>query len=269
VTTQTSTTVASGNIISTTPAGGTSVAPGSAVNLVVSTGAPAAPGLVAAFGFDEVSGLTAINSANSAFNGTIRQAIRVAGKIGKALQFDGINDWVTVTDATASPLDLTTGMTLEAWVNPSVSSGWETVLMKERGAAGEGLLAYALYSRDGAPRAGGTANPSAYIRTNPVLTTTDRAVRGTAAIPLNAWTHLAATYDGANMRYYVNGVLVGTTAGTGSINVANGALRIGGNNSAPAGQGEWFQGLIDEVRVYNRALSAAEIATDMNAPIVP
>jgi len=271
-TTASSATVGAGKIISTNPAAGASVPPGTAVAYVVSTGPAAALGLVAAFGFEEATGATAINTANGAFNGTIFQAIRTAtGKIGKALSFDGTNDWVTVTDTAASPLDLTTGMTLEAWVNPAAASGWETVIMKERGNAGEGLLAYALYARDGAPRAGGTVGPAGYIRVNPVASTTDRGVRGTVAtaIPLNTWTHLATTYDGANLRYYVNGVLIGTTAGTGSINVANGALRIGGNNSAPAGQGEFFRGLIDEVRVYNRALSAAEIGTDMTAPIVP
>jgi len=270
VTTASSATVAAGSVISQSPAGGTSAVPGSAVALTVSSG-PAAPvGLVAAFGFDEAAGTIAINSVNAAFNGTIFQAVRTAaGKIGKALSFDGVNDWVTVTDTTGSPLDLTTGMTLEAWVNPAAASGWETVIMKERGNAGEGLLAYALYARDGAPRAGGTAGPAGYLRVNPVATTSDRGVRGPSAIPLNTWTHLATTYDGANMRFYVNGVLAGTTAGTGTINAANGALRIGGNNSAPLGLGEFFKGLIDEVRVYNRALSAAEITADMTTPVVP
>jgi hypothetical protein len=103
------------------------------------------------------------------------------------------------------------------------------------------------------------------VRVQPVLSTTDRAVRGTATVARNVWTHLATTYDGANQRFYVNGVLVGTTPGTGSIVVSNGAIRIGGNASST---GEFFQGLIDEVRVYNRALSAAEIVTDMNAAIV-
>jgi len=249
-----------------------SVAPGSAVALVVSTGAPAPPagGLVLALGFEEASGNPVVDSSAAPMNGTISGATRVAaGKIGRGLSFDGINDWVTVTDTAGSKLDLTTGMTLEAWVNPTVASGWETVVMKERGNAGEGLLAYALYARDGAPRSGGTAGPAGYLRANPVASTSDRGVRGATAVPMNAWTHLATTYDGTNMRFYVNGVLVGTTAGSGSINVANGALRIGGNNSAPLGQGEFFKGLIDEVRVYNRALSAAEITTDMTTPVVP
>ena len=218
-----------------------------------------------ALGFDEAAGLTAIDSSPSAKNGTIRQALRVPGKIGGALSFDGVDDWVTVTDTTASPLDLNLGMTLEAWVNPVLMSGWECILMKERGVVGEGLLSYALYAHDGAPLSLGLPVPAGYVRVNPVLTTTDRAVRGVAALPLNTWTHLATTYDGTNQRMYVNGVLVSTVAGTGGINQANGALRIGGNASST---GEFFQGLIDEVRVYNRALSAAEIATDMITPIV-
>jgi hypothetical protein len=267
VTMASSTTVAPGSVISTNPTGGGSVPRGTIVALVVSAPvAPPAPGgLVLALGFDEASGLTAIDSSASAMNGTIRQATRVTGKFGGALSFDGVDDWVTVTDVTASPLDLTTGLTLEAWVNPAVMSGWETVLMKERGTAGAGLLAYALYAHDGAPLAAGAAKPAGYVRVNPVASTTDRAVRGAAALPLNTWTHIATTYDGANQRFYVNGVLVGTTPGSGAINVANGAIRIGGNNSST---GEFFQGLIDEVRVYNRALSASEIASDMSTAVV-
>jgi hypothetical protein len=111
--------------------------------------------------------------------------------------------------------------------------------------------------------------PAGYVRLGPAASTTDRAARGTTKLPLNTWTHLATTYDGTNQRFYVNGILVGTTlspAGSGGgIVQSNGALRIGGNASST---GEFFQGLIDEVRVYNRALSAAEIVTDMNTAIV-
>jgi hypothetical protein len=62
---------------------------------------------------------------------------------------------------------------------------------------------------------------------------------------------------------YVNGALVGDVALTGNIATSTTPLRIGGNTV----WGEWFQGLIDEVRVYNRALTAAEIQADMTTPI--
>ena len=91
----------------------------------------------------------------------------------------------------------------------------------------------------------------------------DRDVRGTAQLPLNTWTHLATTYDGSALRLYVNGTQVATLAATGSIVTSTGALKLGGN----ALWGEWYSGLIDELRVYNRALTPAEIQGDMTRPV--
>jgi Concanavalin A-like lectin/glucanases superfamily len=143
--------------------------------------------------------------------------------------------------------------------------------MKERGGVGTGLMSYSLYAHDGAgevpPQANSFAGPAGYIRVSPAASTTDQAVRQALHTPLalNTWTHIATTYDGTSQRLYINGVLVATKAQTGTIAAGNQPLRIGGNNVS----GEFFQGLIDEVRVYNRALSAAEITTDMTTPIVP
>jgi hypothetical protein len=94
-------------------------------------------------------------------------------------------------------------------------------------------------------------------------TGTNISASGTAALGLNVWTHLAATYDGAMLRLYVNGALAGSTALTGSLDATTGPLRIGGNSV----RSEWFNGLIDEVRVYSRALSQSEIQTDMNTAV--
>jgi hypothetical protein len=105
------------------------------------------------------------------------------------------------------------------------------------------------------------SRPAAYFTTSGGAL---RAVTGTAVLPTNAWTHIAVTYDGANMRFYVNGVQVRAVLRSGAIAATGGALHIGGND---VWGGEFFKGLIDEVRVYNRALSAAEIAADMNAPL--
>jgi len=89
-------------------------------------------------------------------------------------------------------------------------------------------------------------------------------VNGTSGLPLNTWSHLALTFDGAALRLYVNGQLVGSKAQTGSVPVTSGVLSIGGNN---IWSDQYFSGRIDEIRIYNRALNQQEIQNDMNTPI--
>jgi hypothetical protein len=84
-------------------------------------------------------------------------------------------------------------------------------------------------------------------------------------LPVNTWTYLTGTFDGTTMRLYVNGNLVGTLETSAPIDVTDGVLRIGADHSWP---GEAFPGAIDEVRIYNRALSQSEIQVDMNTPVV-
>jgi hypothetical protein len=207
-------------------------------------------GPVAAFGFEEGAGTVAGDASGHANHATLRgPRWTTSGRFGRGLTLDGIDDWVTVADGAS--LDLTRGMTLEAWVRPARLSGWRTVLLKEGG----GALAYALYAHDNAPR------PSAYARLSGQ--TSSHGAFGTAQLPLNTWTHLAATYDNATLRLYVNGLEVHRQALTGSMVTTTGALRIGGNSL----WGEYFEGTLDEVRVYARALSAAEINADMGAAV--
>ena len=115
-------------------------------------------------------------------------------------------------------------------------------------------MAYALYANQG------TALPAGQVNIGG-----EQSVLGLAQLLLGAWTHLAVTYDGASLKLYVNGSQVGSKAQSGPIPTSTGPLRIGGNTI----WGEYFAGLIDEVRVYNRALSAAEIQTDMGRALLP
>jgi glucose/arabinose dehydrogenase/PKD repeat protein len=217
------------------------------VTLVVGELPPPTTGLVGAWGFDEASGTTANDTSGAGNPGTIAGPTRTAGgRYGGALSFDGVNDLVTVADAPS--LDLTTGMTLEAWVRPTVGGDWKTVMLKEQ----PGHLAYALYSSTD------TGRPSGHV-----FAGGDRAVGGPAALPNNAWSHLATTWDGLTSRLYVNGTQVASGALTGTAATSSLPLRIGGNTV----WSEWFGGLIDEVRVYNRALSPAEIANDHDTAI--
>ena len=98
-------------------------------------------GLVMGFGFEEVSGAAVTDSSGRGNVGAVLGAARVTGgRFGRALSFDGVDDWVTVADSAS--LDLTSGMTLEAWVRPDAPlNSWQTLLMKER----PGGFAYALY----------------------------------------------------------------------------------------------------------------------------
>jgi glucose/arabinose dehydrogenase len=219
------------------------------VTVTVDNSTPPPPaGLVAAYSFNAGTGGTVADATGKGHTGTITGATwSAAGIYGGALSFDGVDDWMTVADA--ADLDLTNGMTLSGWVRPAATGGWRTVVLKEA----PGFMTYALYADTD------TNRPSGHV----VIGGSDLDLRGPAAVPASTWTHLAATYDGANLRLYVGGALVATRAVTGSMVASTGALRIGGN----ATWGEFFAGLIDNVRIYDRALSAAELDADRTTPV--
>ena len=220
------------------------------------TGTSGTRGLVAAYGFDEIGGTTTVDASGNANHGTLLHANRVSGgRFGNALQFNGTNAWVTVNDSNS--LDLTTGMTMEAWVYPTIwMSGMTTVAMKEQPATATstGSGAYLLAANDS------TNQPISAVWTvgTDILPGGEVTVGGNTQIPPNQWTHLASTYDGQTQRMYVNGVLVETLPQTGTITTSGGVLRIGGNSI----WGNFFQGYIDEVRIYNQAISNAQIIND-------
>ncbi|HEX6388808.1 MAG TPA: LamG domain-containing protein, partial [Solirubrobacteraceae bacterium] len=134
--------------------------------------------------------------------------------------------------------------------DPTAGGSWRTLAMKEIA----GNLSWALYPFGDGGRPGGHAN-----------TGTDLWASGPAAPALNTWTHFATTYDGTTIRLFVNGVQVGTRAQTGSLLQSTQPLRFGGT----AVWAEWFQGRLDEIRVYNRALTAAQIQADMTQAVTP
>jgi hypothetical protein len=206
---------------------------------------PPPVGLVAGYGFDAGTGTSAVDSSGNNNTGTLGGGAGWAlGKFGTAATFDGLNDVVTVPDSAS--LDLTTAMTLEAWVLPNTALDWRSLIFK----AGSSDLVYGMYESTNANV------PSA----DAVTGGTTRTAKGGTSLTPGVWTHLTATYDGSNLRLYVNGVQAASTAATGNIQTSNGVLTIGGNSLF----GEWYNGKIDEVRIYNRALSATEIQSDMN-----
>ena len=223
--------------------------------MVLSTSVPRAQSdLVAAYAMNEGSGTILADWTGKGRTGTLSGAAWTpAGRFGGALSFDGVNDWVTVADA--ADLDLTTGLTLEAWVYPTVSGGgsWRNVLIKER-TAGE---VYNLYTN------ADTNAPTAYVVTagNPG---TALDARGTSALPLNSWSCISDV----DVRQHGAAFVCERRAGRepcGGRPAADldGVLRLGGNSI----WGEYFAGVLDEVRIYNRARTVSEIQTDMNVAV--
>jgi PKD repeat protein len=204
-------------------------------------------GLVAAYGFDEGTGTSVTDASGKGNPGSLNGAAwNASGKFGSGLSFDGVSSCVVIPNSAS--LALSNRMSLEAWVFPTVAlSGWRCILQKEV----DTYLLHASSGSDNKPATGATYSGGV------------KWVAGGSTLPVSTWSHLAATYDGTTIRLFVNGTQVATLAQAGNIVNTSSALRIGGNTYA----GEFFNGLIDEVRVYNRALSASEIQADMIRPV--
>ena len=208
---------------------------------------PPSGGLIAAYGFAEGSGSTVADVSGNNNTGTISGATwTTAGRFGGALLFNGTNAVVTVPNAVS--LQLTTGMTLEAWVYPTVTpTGWRAVIDKNV----DRYYLMASSTPNNRPSVGGTWTGG---KTNLAAPT---------ALPINTWTHLATTFDGATVRLFVNGTQVASRAEPTPLTSSTATLQIGGN----AYSDEFFAGRIDEVRIYNRALTVGEIQSDLANPL--
>jgi hypothetical protein len=212
-----------------------------------------ASGLVAYYKCNDGSG-TVLTDATGGSDGTLQNAPAwVASEIqfaGNALSFDGTDDVVNIADNTT--LDITTAITLEAWVYASKNTGVQNVVCKSSNAPNTGYIF---------PRTdNGWTNVVLYLHIGGGWRTLS-APYGL----LNAWHHLAATYDGAMMRLYIDGVLAASQAQTGTIAVNSNVVALGNQT----GIAEYFGGRADEIRIWNTARTQVEIQAAMNDELDP
>ena len=185
------------------------------------------------------------NDSYGSNNGTLMNGATFApGKVGQAFSFDGTNQYVVTPDSPS--LDLSSQFTLQAWINPLSVPHDAAIISKVGGAGGNNGYQFGI-SPSLVPGCQFNASGEPWSA---------NAVNG-GTTPLNVWSHIACTYDNDNLRVYVNGVLVGSST-IGPKNVVNSSstLRISGDDNDHV----YFTGRIDEPQIYNRALSAAEIA---------
>jgi hypothetical protein len=214
-----------------------------------STAAWAPRGLVAAYGFEEGSGSQVADASGYGNGGTIANATWVdLGAYGGALSFNGSDAVVTVDDSPS--LHLRRAMTLEAWVKPSTIGGdWRDVVYR----GNDAYYLEASSQADGLPMGGGSFNGA----------DGEGQVFGDDWLPTGAWSYLAVTYDGSMLRLYVDGKEVASKPQSGMLVASRDPLQIGGDHIF----GQYFEGTIDEVRVYDVALAPDAIQKDMVTPV--
>jgi len=207
-------------------------------------------GLRAAYNFNETTGTSAADASGNSNTATlVNGAAHTPGMYGNALLFDGANDRVTVPNSTSLNI-AGSALTLAFWINPQPSTADVVVLGKFWNAIGMA----APYYQYGIELNNGN-EPQFYVGTN---TGVMSATMG-AALAFGVWTHIAITFDGASVRFYRNGQLL-TTQPLAAAIVARGNLLGLGADNQPA---QFYMGMLDELRIYQRTLSLAEVQTDM------
>ncbi|HOF88126.1 MAG TPA: sugar-binding protein, partial [Armatimonadota bacterium] len=203
------------------------------------TDTPIDPHLVGWWTGDAIGGLWVRDRSGNGLHARMHGAVSAAeGKIGAGLALRG--GYLEVPDAPA--LRLTAGMTLLAWVKPA-SAGSMRIL--DKGRAGHNDA----YMMD--------THPAGNLR----VITSRGGFSQDVTLPLNAWSHLALTYDNAALTLYLNGAVLDTLKTAGPLTVTDLPLHIG----ADSGGGSRFSGVMDGVMLWSRALTAEEIRTYMTA----
>ena len=165
-----------------------------------------------------------------------------SGKFGNALYFDGSDDYINAGNG--SSLDLTGNITVEAWVKPGKLDTAYLVKKASRD------------STDGYELALSKATGKAYFRVNQKTSDDTYKLFSTSSYPVdgNTWVHLAGVYNGSHVQIYFNGKLENSMTGPANISSNTDNLEIGGPDDSRN-----FKGTIDEVIIWNRALSPEEI----------
>ncbi len=195
--------------------------------------------------FNQGSGANVADISGNNNGGVINGSTWEVGYDGAGMEFTSGAAFVNA--GTNNTLDATSALTLTTWVKQSALPTGPQVILKKATPGEAGYMVE--YSIAAGGYRMGVFISGAWRWSNAV------------SIPLDQWTHLAFTYDGAQINAYRNGVAVGAAvAQTGQIVASTNELWVGRDVANPLDVTRRFRGTLDDVRVYTRAISAAEVA---------
>jgi hypothetical protein len=202
-------------------------------------------GSVAYWSFNEGFGTTAHDSSGNDNHGTINGATWTDGRLGRALDFDGTDDYVQVPDSDS--LDIQNEITIAAWIKPRSFTNINFFVSK-----------YDAYSL------GLDWYPHPVERSYVHFMLGSRVVESNGPVNLNEWNHVAVTVNSTHLIFYINGVQDTILSGSEVYSVSNYDLMIGASYYVT----DFFNGMIDDARIYNRTLNEEEIMalTTMTGP---
>ncbi len=207
-------------------------------------------GLVGYWPFNGNANDMSTNANNGTNNGATLTTDRF-GNTASAYSFNGTSNYIKVLDNNS--LDLTQNLTLSSWIEPNSLNAEQGILGKGTNTTSTG---YALHHKVLNPEKTGVSLQN--------LSTSSTTFINTSQLSINNWHHLLATYNGSELKLYLNGVLVNTT--TTNIQLVSNSLTdlfIGSEFS----NFRYFNGKIDDVGIWNRALTEQEISDLFNANI--
>ena len=220
------------------------------------------PGLVAYWRLNEGIGTTAADATANRIDATLYGSawtnsevtlVNTIGSLSMALDLTASrSNYVQV--AAAPSLALSNQFTFETWIRPR-SAQCSTILSRGDGAD--------LAATDYIFQVGTDGTDCGVM--NLALMVGGAWTRSASTVPTNEWTHVAVTYDGATNRYYINGVLDHAVAAPGSPYQSNSELFIGRQGSAGD---RYFDGALDEVRMWNTARSESEIQSNISRALL-
>ena len=193
-------------------------------------------GLIGYWPMDETGGTTVGDVSGNGYDGTIASGVGwTTGWVDGALALGGADPSVTIG---AAPLaDNLSAVTMAVWIRGAPATDWHSIVDK-RDAHTDG---FDLYLEPGS---------RAFLRIN------NSTLTGTTVVADDTWHHVVGTFDGSRLTLYVDGVEDGTAViGANSLSTTH-TLRFGTGRQG----GFFYDGLLDEVRIWNRGLSAAEVA---------